>query len=290
MKYDRTIIVGDTHGCRDEFKALVETVGLTHRDLLILAGDLLDKGPDGPGLVQDVRALVEAGQPFLGVMGNHDHANIRFARNARGKATGEKAENAERLTEKDLQFLESFTLWVRVPDHDALVVHGGLLPSWDNLPSEEELAAMDKKTLSKWERVMRVRHVLGKDICKVTVELEFPFEVTHLAEALADGSYSGFEEVKRSLHQKGSFVSLGQEREGIDPFWADVYDGKFGHVFFGHSPYKDADAPVTFPHATALDLGCVYGNKLAAAVLDADGISHLTVDAKQVYSADFKDC
>lgn len=283
MEYARTIIVGDTHGCRDEFAALMNEVGLTHQDLLILAGDLLDKGPDGPGLVQDVRKLVEEGQPFRGVMGNHDHANLRFARHARGKTTGEKAENAARLTEEDLQFLETFKLWVLVPEHNAVVVHGGFLPSCGSLPSEEALAGMNKKSRSKWERVMRVRHVLGETICKVTVELEFPHEVENLGEALANGEYGDFAEMRRKVYRKGSFVSLGQERDGIDPFWADIYDGRYGHAFFGHSPYKDAGSPVQFPHATALDLGCVYGNKLAAAVLDADGMTFASVDAKQNY-------
>lgn len=39
--------------------------------------------------------------------------------------------------------------------------------------------------------------------------------------------------------ESGAFIMRGHEKEG-DPFWADVYDGRFGHVIFGHTPFKEA--------------------------------------------------
>jgi len=289
MTFDRIIIVGDTHGCLDELVQLLdEKLCITHDDLLITAGDLLDKGPFGPELVQELRRRVEAGQPFMGVMGNHDWSNLQFARHSKGKGTGEKAENAAKLTEEDLQFLETFKLWVKVPGHDALVVHAGVMPNWKRLPSDEELAKMGKKEWSKWARCMRVRHILGEEICKVTVEFEFGFNVADLEDALDDGSWVDFAEVRRSTRKLGSFVSFGEERS-IDPFWADVYDGRFGHVFFGHNPWKKAKSPKQFPHATGLDLGAVYGRFLAAAVLTEEGVTHTVIPAKQRYSDNFKE-
>lgn len=42
----RTIIVGDIHGCVTEFQQLLDTVEYKPgQDLLILAGDLVNKGP-----------------------------------------------------------------------------------------------------------------------------------------------------------------------------------------------------------------------------------------------------
>ena len=52
----RTIVIGDVHGCRDEHARLLSEVGVTKDDMLVYLGDLLDKGPDGPGLIRDIRA------------------------------------------------------------------------------------------------------------------------------------------------------------------------------------------------------------------------------------------
>lgn len=46
LRQGRTIIVGDIHGCATEFRQLLETVDYKPgHDLLILAGDLVNKGP-----------------------------------------------------------------------------------------------------------------------------------------------------------------------------------------------------------------------------------------------------
>jgi len=63
----------------------------------------------------------------------------------------------------------------------------------------------------------------------------------------------------------GRMLSLGTETEA-DPFWATVYDGRFGHVLFGHEPFVGTE-PRRFPHATGLDTGAVYGGSLTAAVV-----------------------
>ena len=47
----RVIVVGDAHGCVDELKALMRKVDYVQgNDTLILAGDLVDKGPDSIGV------------------------------------------------------------------------------------------------------------------------------------------------------------------------------------------------------------------------------------------------
>ena len=42
----RLLVVGDVHGCKDELAELLAKANYTHgQDNLILAGDLVDKGP-----------------------------------------------------------------------------------------------------------------------------------------------------------------------------------------------------------------------------------------------------
>ena len=41
----RLLVVGDVHGCRDELQMLLAKINYTDSDNIILAGDLVDKGP-----------------------------------------------------------------------------------------------------------------------------------------------------------------------------------------------------------------------------------------------------
>ena len=58
METKRTIIVGDVHGCIDEFDELVNLVSYDKtRDRLILLGDLIDRGPDSVAVVKRAREM-----------------------------------------------------------------------------------------------------------------------------------------------------------------------------------------------------------------------------------------
>ena len=63
----RTIVVGDVHGCAEELKLLLRKCGHSKGERVVLAGDLVAKGPDSQAVVQFAR---EHG--LLAVLGNHD--------------------------------------------------------------------------------------------------------------------------------------------------------------------------------------------------------------------------
>ncbi len=87
----------------------------------------------------------------------------------------------------------------------------------------------------------------------------------------------------RFVSPTGAMVALGAETDQ-DVFWADTYDGRFGTVYFGHQPFM-LDTPRMFPHAVGLDLGCVYGGRLAAAIIHPDGrAGFCTVPARTKYA------
>ncbi|MEO3868273.1 metallophosphoesterase family protein [Nonomuraea sp. B12E4] len=69
----RTIIVGDVHGCFEELLDLLERVGLCPGDVLVSVGDLVDRGP-APGEV--VRFFRERPNSVV-VMGNHERKHVR---------------------------------------------------------------------------------------------------------------------------------------------------------------------------------------------------------------------
>ncbi len=84
-------VIGDVHGCRSELESLLDRLGYalvrdedgrpvdaTHPDgrRPIFVGDLVDRGPDTPGVLRLVMGLVEAGHALC-VPGNHEHKLVR---------------------------------------------------------------------------------------------------------------------------------------------------------------------------------------------------------------------
>lgn len=78
-------------------------------------------------------------------------------------------------------------------------------------------------------------------------------------------------------------LKLGTQEPG-DPYWADIYDGRFGKVIFGHNPFT-GEYPRCFPHAIGIDLGCVHGGYLAAAICEKPHeLKFVTVKAYKEYA------
>jgi serine/threonine protein phosphatase 1 len=69
----RTVVVGDIHGCFDELIELLDAAALRPDDLLVAAGDVVDRGP-APGEV--VRFLRKRPNTVV-VMGNHERKHVR---------------------------------------------------------------------------------------------------------------------------------------------------------------------------------------------------------------------
>lgn len=80
-------IVGDVHGELDALRALLAEAGYDGEGRhsegrhLVFLGDLVDRGPDSPGVVRLVRDLVEAGRASV-VLGNHELNLLRGERKA----------------------------------------------------------------------------------------------------------------------------------------------------------------------------------------------------------------
>lgn len=73
-KSQRIFVVGDVHGCLQEFDALLSNINYNATtDKLILMGDMVAKGPDSLGVVRRAKEL-----GALCVRGNHEDKVIRF--------------------------------------------------------------------------------------------------------------------------------------------------------------------------------------------------------------------
>lgn len=130
----RVIVVGDVHGCLDEFDELLRVVSYDRAwDRLILAGDLVDRGPDSIGVIRRARELGAES-----VKGNHEcwYSRYRIRREQFRlgqierilmKATPPKTELFDRLSDDDWSYLDAMPWWIDIDD-DTKVVHAGFIP------------------------------------------------------------------------------------------------------------------------------------------------------------------
>jgi Calcineurin-like phosphoesterase. len=125
----RTIVVGDVHGCVDELQALLRQCGVARGDRVVLAGDLVAKGPDSHGVVQLVREM-----GGLAVLGNHDDYCLDvWRRRQKGEARRPRRWSLDTLDESDWAFIASLPLFLRMgPEREGgpevAVVHAGAVP------------------------------------------------------------------------------------------------------------------------------------------------------------------
>jgi serine/threonine protein phosphatase 1 len=76
----KTFVVGDIHGRRAQLAALLDALPrAADSDTLIFLGDLIDRGPDAPGVVTDVLALRrENPERVITLRGNHEQMMLDF--------------------------------------------------------------------------------------------------------------------------------------------------------------------------------------------------------------------
>ncbi len=250
MTHSRHILIGDVHGCLTELQALIHRMTPQPDDTFIFLGDLIDKGPDSPGVVRWVRHFADVHRVIL-IEGNHEEKHRRWRRHmGQGSPIADTMTGTQRmaaltqaLSTADIAFLETGRLYFQIPQYQALAVHAGVPPALETLPADpQEIAAYSRKQRDIYMQMLRVRFI----------------------------------------SPEGKIRHLGSETED-DRYWATFYDGRLGTVYFGHQVFMTS-APVAFAHAVGLDLGAVHGGFLAAAILTAGGVTYALEPARQIYA------
>lgn len=229
----RDIIIGDVHGCSDELNLLIKRVKPTHFDKVYFLGDLIDKGPNVNGVFDLILNLSDK-TLVQSVLGNHEEKLIRFLRNTASKRNfymKDMAQTMKSLVQLEplhLAFIRDMPVVITLSSDwwsRAVLVHGGIIPN-------TELRELENKTLDK---------IKDKNLIKLANKL---IRVRHIDK-----------DTKK-------MVSLERTTDN-DIFWAKLYNGEFGHVYYGHSP-QYGNLNYRFDYATGLDNGCVFGGYLSA--------------------------
>jgi bis(5'-nucleosyl)-tetraphosphatase (symmetrical) len=119
----RTIIVGDIHGCIDEFNELIRKVSYNPKeDRLILLGDLIDRGPESLAVLDKARKMnLEC------VMGNHEHKFMKWYRSQGSRVdVYDRKDYYSRMSDEDIQYIANMPTYIEL--EDVIVVHAGLKP------------------------------------------------------------------------------------------------------------------------------------------------------------------
>lgn len=69
--------IGDIHGGRETFLALIRRISPRHDDRVYLLGDYIDRGPDSKGGLDVIIRMQEAGCDVRPILGNHDDMLLR---------------------------------------------------------------------------------------------------------------------------------------------------------------------------------------------------------------------
>ncbi len=133
----RRIFIGDVQGCRAELEALLEALRFDPAgDELEPVGDLVNRGPDSPGVLRLARSL-----GARGVLGNHDLHLLHAAAGLRPLRPEDTLEGVLRAGDR-----EELLAWLAARPFvrawpDALLVHAALHPRCED--PERELTGCD---------------------------------------------------------------------------------------------------------------------------------------------------
>ncbi len=147
-------IVGDIHGCRDELIDLLGELGweisgpadapaITHPEgrRAIFLGDLVDRGPDSPGVLRIVMSMAAAGTALC-IPGNHENKLLRALNGRNVQRSHGLAETLEQMEREPEEFRDQVRKFIDglvshyVLDHGELVVaHAGLQESYQGRAS-----------------------------------------------------------------------------------------------------------------------------------------------------------
>ena len=119
----RTIIVGDIHGCIDEFKELIKVLSYNKKhDRLILLGDLIDRGPDSVAVVRRAREMnLEC------VMGNHEHKFVKWFRSVGSNVdVYDRKPHYTQFADADVNYIMQMPSYIELISHNTVIVHAGL--------------------------------------------------------------------------------------------------------------------------------------------------------------------
>ncbi len=115
------LIIGDIHGCFDELQDLLALAGLVRGDEIIALGDIVDRGPQSPQVLQ----FFDGSTGAVSLMGNHERKHVHSHGGRIRPALSQqitRRQIGETGYDGACRTMDAFPRWLELPD--AILVHG----------------------------------------------------------------------------------------------------------------------------------------------------------------------
>ena len=120
----QTLIIGDIHGCLFELQALLDRAGLTTGDSIIALGDIVDRGPETPQVVDFFRQTNQA----YTIMGNHEKKHFGASKHLVKLSISQLISRQQfgNTYPDAVAWMGTLPLFIELPE--AIILHGYLEP------------------------------------------------------------------------------------------------------------------------------------------------------------------
>jgi bis(5'-nucleosyl)-tetraphosphatase (symmetrical) len=264
-----TFAVGDIQGCYRALRRLLEKASFDPaKDRLWLTGDLVNRGPDSPGVLRWARSL---GDRAVVVLGNHD---LHLLAVAHGRGTGARCrETVLRILEQpDGQELLEWLRRQKLMHYEGglAMVHAGLLPEWSIAKALELAGEVERELHEAPVRLFELMY--GDEPAKWSDALDRADRYRIVINAMTR---------MRMLNRSGEMdLSYSDAPARAPPGFISWFDvpGRASAatpIVCGHWA---ALGLVLRPDLLALDTGCVSGRQLTAVRLEDRAVFQVGCD------------
>jgi bis(5'-nucleosyl)-tetraphosphatase (symmetrical) len=264
-------LIGDVQGCDAPLGRLLQTIAFSpSRDTLYLLGDLVNRGPASAAVL---RRLMGYGASAHCLLGNHDLSLLAVAHGRRAPHRNDTMDSVLLAPDRDamLEWLRHQRMAIHA--HGLLMVHGGVLPQWDEA-QVLMLAAEVEAVLRGPDRVDFFSHMYGNEPAQWDDSLRGNDRLRVIVNAL---TRLRFCTPQGAMDLKAS-GGIADAPPGYLP-WFDVPGRKTAGtvIAFGHWSTLGF---LSRPDIVSMDTGCVWGGCLSALKLGERGSRHELIQVK----------
>jgi bis(5'-nucleosyl)-tetraphosphatase (symmetrical) len=265
----KTYVIGDLQGCHEQTLALLDRIRAhanadgVAEPAILLAGDLINRGPDSLATLRHVRKLaMGSGGLIDSVLGNHDLHLLAVAYGIRPEHKSDTLAEILHAPDRDelIDWVRRRPLAIQVKDH--VLVHAGLLPQWS--------AAQAMALAGEVQEMLRgdgiedfLAEMYGNEPAQWSDELEGADRLRCIINAMTRLRFCTADGV---MDFKMKESGTADPASGLMP-WFDVPGRRSARdtVVFGH---WSALGLKLEPKLIGLDSGCVWGGQLSAVCLE----------------------
>ncbi|MBV1910927.1 MAG: symmetrical bis(5'-nucleosyl)-tetraphosphatase [Kangiellaceae bacterium] len=256
-----TYVIGDIQGCYQSFRNLLNKIKFsTYSDHLVLAGDLINRGPQS---LETMEYVLSNRTSIRCVLGNHDLHFLAVAQHCKESNSKDTFDDI-----LDSNFLDQIVTWfsnqplaIYLRQFNTLISHAGIPPNW-SVNQAVKYSSEVSQVLQSSARYQFFVSMYGNQPDKWSDSLLGLDRLRYITNAFTR---------MRFIQHDGRLelnVKTAPDKQNSDliPWFKSKHLQKDSHVAFGHWASLQGRSRLANIHA--LDTGCVWGGELTALRLD----------------------